>query len=522
MRKLYIFGLILTAVGLPWSTFLMSQGCFFILYAWVLTPVEGDFSFRKIGSNICERLRLFIHDKTALILASLFLLHLIGCLWTSNFDYAGRDLRVKLPLLLFPVFISSMPRINSKEKDIVLFSYIAAVIVCTIEAFLEITDDDTNIDARLSAKIGHVRFCLNIVMAVFFSAYYVFFIKNKVWHKLLFSAIIIWLILQLKIQESMTGFLIMIVAIPLLCIFYAIKHSRHVISIVLIISTLSVIGFSNWYLFDAIHDYYDVDFDIEKADKLTAQGNAYAFDFAQFVVEDGRLPGLYLCYKELLPEWQIRTGRDINRKSPEYYTLVRYLASKGLRGDAEGVRSLSDDDIENIKNGIANVRYVENPGLRTRISKILMGWELFKKGDPNGSSEFQRVEYIKASLKIFRKNVFYGVGTGDVRDAFNEYYGSIKSPLKPEYQNISHNQYLLFAVTFGIVGLVWFLFVMFYPLAHHRNWNFLYLSFFLCMMLSMLVDDIIDVQAGVTMYAFFNMLFLYLEVQKDEAASSEL
>ena len=68
---------------------------------------------------------------------------------------------------------------------------------------------------------------------------------------------------------------------------------------------------------------------------------------------------------------------------------------------------------------------------------------------------------------------------------------------------------------------MWFLFVMFYPLAHHRNWNFLYLSFFLCMMLSMLVDDIIDVQAGVTMYAFFNMLFLYLEVQKDEAASPD-
>ena len=516
MRKLFIFGLILTAVGLPWSTFLMSQGCFFILYAWLLTPVEGNFSFRKIGSNICHRLRLFLHDKTALIIASLFILHIIGCLWTSNFDYAGRDLRVKLPLLLLPVFISSMPQINSKEKDIILFSYIAAVTICSIEAFFEITNDNTNIDARLSAKIGHVRFCLNIVMAVFVSAYYIFFRKNKIWHKILFLTIIFWLILQLVIQESMTGFLIMIVAIPLLCIFYAIKHSHRTISTVLIISVISIIGISTWYLYDSIRDYYDVDFDIEKADKFTVQGNKYSFDFATFAIEDGQQPGVYLCDKELLQEWEKRTGEKIAKKSSEYHTLVRYLASKGLRGDAEGVCSLSDNDIENIKNGIANVRYAENPGLRTRISKILMGWESFKKGNPNGSSEFQRVEYIKASLKIFRHNLLFGVGTGDVRDAFNEYYDSVKSPLKPEYRNISHNQYLLFAVTFGLIGLAWFLFVILFPLTRRRNWNFLYLSFFLCMLLSMLVDDIIDVQAGVTMYALFNMLLLHREEQKKE------
>lgn len=514
MRKLFIFGLILTAVGLPWSTFLMSQGCFFILYAWLLTPVEGDFSFRKVGSNISHRLRLFLHDKNALILASLFLLHLIGCLWTSNFDYASRDLRIKLPLLLFPVFISSMPQINAKEKNIILFSYIAAVIICSIEAFIKITNDDTNIDARLSAKIGHVRFCLNIVMAVFVSAYYIFFRKNKIWHKTLFFTIILWLILQLVIQESMTGFLIMVVAIPLLCIFYAIKHFHRAISTALIVSIISIIGFFTWYLYDSIRDYYDVDFDIEKADKFTAQGNAYSFDFATFTVEDGRQPGVYLCDEELLQEWEKRTGRKIAKRSPEYHTLVRYITSKGLRSDAEGVCSLSNNDIENIKNGIANVRYAENPGVRTRISKILMGWESFKKGNPNGSSEFQRVEYIKASLKIFRQNFFFGVGTGDVRDAFSEYYDSVKSPLKPEYRNISHNQYLLFAVTFGTIGLVWFLFVMLFPLAMRRNWNFLYLSFSLCMLLSMLVDDIIDVQAGVTMYAFFNMILLHREAQK--------
>ena len=46
---------------------------------------------------------------------ALFLLHLIGCLWTSDFDYAIKDLTIKLPLLILPIIIGTSKRFTVQE-----------------------------------------------------------------------------------------------------------------------------------------------------------------------------------------------------------------------------------------------------------------------------------------------------------------------------------------------------------------------------------------------------------------------
>ncbi len=67
-------------------------------------------------------------------------------------------------------------------------------------------------------------------------------------------------------------------------------------------------------------------------------------------------------------------------------TLIRYLTSIDLRKDAQGVAALSDWDIHMIEQGVANFNYLKNPGLRVRILKILMGYDVYKKtGDPTVS-----------------------------------------------------------------------------------------------------------------------------------------
>ena len=257
----------------------------------------------------------------------------------------------------------------------------------------------------------------------------------------------------------------------------------------------------------------------EELDTHTKSGNPYVFDTIHYGVEDGRYVGFYLSEKEMLDAWNERSDKKIERKFDDGYgSLVRYLTSKDLRKDAEGVSQLTDADVRNIENGISNYNYIANPGIKTRIMKILVAYGNYNKsGDANGSSVFQRVEYIKASLNIIKKNPLLGVGTGDIADVFANYYEETNSKLLPEYRFRSHNQYLAITVAFGLVGLIWYLFSLLYPLSEKRNRNYIYLVFLLIMMLSMLTEDTLETQIGVTLFAFFNSFLVFAKDNTNSA-----
>ena len=283
---------------------------------------------------------------------------------------------------------------------------------------------------------------------------------------------------------------------------------------VVVIVLLSMI----YYLYDVIHRYRTPErIVVEQLDTHTKLGNPYVFDTISYRIEDGRYVGMYLSIDEMINAWNARSDKKINSIYDDGYgSLVRYLTSKDLRKDAEGVSQLTDDDVINIENGIANFNYIENPGLKTRIMKIMVAYDNYADDrDANGSSVFQRVEYIKASLNIIKENPIMGVGTGDISVAFNDYYEKSNSKLTRENRLRSHNQYLAITVAFGVVGLIWFLSSMLYPLfADKKNINYLYIVFLLIMMLSMLTEDTLETQIGVTLFAFFNS-FLVFTINSD-------
>jgi O-antigen ligase len=175
------------------------------------------------------------------------------------------------------------------------------------------------------------------------------------------------------------------------------------------------------------------------------------------------------------------------------------------------VTALTDEDIRLIENGVANYHYVKTPGLRTRILKIIMGYQVYQiTGDPSGSSVMQRIEYSKASLALIKEYFWFGVGTGDIEDALISQYKKMESGLKTEYMFHAHNQYFAICITFGIFGLLWFIFALFYPPIKTRRFtDYFFLVFFLIMIWSMLSDDTLETQAGVTLFAFFYSFLLF-------------
>ena len=145
-------------------------------------------------------------------------------------------------------------------------------------------------------------------------------------------------------------------------------------------------------------------------------------------------------------------------------------------------------------------------------------WELniyLKGGNPSGYSVAQRFEFWKAAIGIIKENFFIGVGTGDVEKAFDEQYEKINSPLTQEWRLRSHNQFLAIGTAFGVIGILWFLIALFYPLLSLKNYkDYFYLTFFIISFLSMLTEDTLETQVGITFFAFFNSLFLFCREDK--------
>jgi O-antigen ligase len=140
-----------------------------------------------------------------------------------------------------------------------------------------------------------------------------------------------------------------------------------------------------------------------------------------------------------------------------------------------------------------------------------LAWEYrqyYYNGDVSGQSFTQRLEYWSTGLKILNNNWIVGVGTGDVDIAFKEQYQKDKSKLEEKWRLRAHNQYITLGITFGILGVLLLITILFYPmLSNYKSAGFIFSSFILIAAVSMLSEDTLESQAGITFFSFLYCLF---------------
>lgn len=128
-----------------------------------------------------------------------------------------------------------------------------------------------------------------------------------------------------------------------------------------------------------------------------------------------------------------------------------------------------------------------------------------------------RVLIWPVSLELIKENFLFGVGTGDIKDQLLKKYkdrglsGALKRRLN------AHNQYLQ---TFAALGLVGFLILtgcLILPfLLSIKEKKHLYSFFLLIIAVNLLTESMLEVQAGVVFYAFFNSFFLFAYNKNDK------
>ncbi len=506
--NVYLFGLMLLAAALPMSRYIMSVAQFILIGNWFL-----------LNGNPIENARLFFKQKPALVFTSIYFLHILGLLYTNDFNYAFNDLRIKLPLLALPFIFATSEKLEENKFIAVLFSFIAGVIAETIRCSL-IYVSGKFVDIRdISPDISHITLSLTIVFALFILGYFIFH-NNKfnIYLKIFFGMIIGWLITFLFLLESLTGLITLLLTgiIYFICRVISSRKGRWYHKMLFMTGILFIPFSFIMYIFflnTEMKHVHPVDFN--KLDSITPLGNAYSHDTLTLQTENGYYLWIYYCQKEMRDTWNKKSKFDFDRFDRRgqkvEHTLARFLTSKGFRKDAEGINKLTTEEIHMIENGISNYKHRDNFNINSKFEQIFWAINIYKKkDDPNGNTLTQRLAYWDVAIKIISENVIWGVGTGDVKQSFLNYYEKTHSKLILRLRLRSHNQFMAICIAFGLIGFCWFLFGLLYPPIRLRMFtDYYFLIFFILSMLSFLPEDTLETQAGVSFFTFFYALLLF-------------
>ena len=473
-----------------------------------------------VEGNYAAKWKKFITNKAALVLCSIFIMHLIGLIYTYDFDYGMEDIKKKVPLLILPFMFCTTDTLNNKERNTVLGLFIGGVTFTTFHGLFRLLHHSFTDIHNIAPHVQAIRLALMIVLSVFLLAGYVFS------HKWSFLSVVLllwaaWLFVFLIIMESLTGIVVSLLLFTVLLVFYGIKSIRQKQVIrgasILMIIVGTFIG-CTIYLSNFRAEYFPKpeNINFSKLDKVSVKGFPYLNDSVKEMIENGHYVYTYISWNELEQGWEGKSKIPFDsldkRGNPVRYTLARYLTSMGVRKDSSGFSKLTPHDIWAIENGIPNYNFMALSSMKFRLYQAM--WEIDdyrRGGDISGHSIMQRFEFWKAAAGIIKQHPLIGVGTGNVKDAFAKQYVAMHSKLDPPFRLRSHNQYLEIGAGFGLAGLVWFFFSLVYPgMKLGKFKSYTYVIFFLIIFFSMFSEDTLETQAGVTFYALFNSFFLFL------------
>jgi len=478
----------------------MSQGAFLLLVAWAVDRWFNGPVFRG-------RTWGFWRVQTVLwAVLALFSWELVSQIWSENLQYGWRSLRIQLPLLAFPLVLTT-GRWNA-DKSIPLVRKVLAVSIgtaCLACLWIGFHAEGDLRPRDWSPFISHIRFSL---MITFVWGWWMHDALKTRHNSSVAVAIVLGLLGITFTWKSASLTALLLFPVVAMVVLWQAQMMRRVVGFIGLASLGLVLGVG-WMLWPRY----------PAADALpqrTKGGEVYEHFPDRCLRENGTPVWTHIAWSELSEGWSQRSDRSIDglddRNQELRMTLIRFLASKGLTKDQTGIQALSDSEISWIEKGIPTILELEHSGLLRRLDAVKFEvWNAWDGGNPSGHSLIQRWAFLRTGLHIYQHHPAVGVGIGDVPDAFDWAYEDLNSPLQEPFRLRAHNQYLTFLIAGGPLNLILLLGILVSMLTSVWSGPSLFytpaLLFCIILSLSCLTEDTLETQAGVTFAGFLIGLF---------------
>jgi O-antigen ligase len=510
-QYIYIFALFLLVCSLPLSKYFRSISVLLLSVNWI---AEG---------NIKEKILLLRQNYAIPILSTLFLIYLAGLINTENMPAGLSRVKNALPLLGLPLVIGSSAPLGTKIARWLFFMFVVAVgsacLICLGHYFMAGLPDFWDFRS-ISLFMSHIRFSFLIVMAILILLYFSFYDDYFHSRRILLLAGALLLFLFLLFLRSMTGIMVCIITVPAFILVTASgKHNRIIrygfLSLVTAFFAILLVILVSMQ----IHFFTPPSINVDRLDRFTAGGKPYNRPSDLSALENGHYTDIYICEPELISEWnkvsQIPYNSVDHRGQYISTTIKRYLTSKGLRKDSAAIHELSKKDIAAIENGATNYRF-NRASLTQRLYETL--WEIHvwrETGYVQQHSFTQRIIFLQSAFHIAGRNLFTGVGIGDVYGEMLNTARNYNIGVDYKWEGKPHNEFAFILVATGIFGLAWFIFALFYPAVKMKLFtNLLFSLFFILVIITMLTLDTLESYDSNVFFAFFYSVFLGANVKK--------
>ncbi len=499
-HAIYATGLCLLAYGMMMGTVPTSIPQILLLANWLL---EGRFA---------EKWKTLKNNPVFWLLTLVFFAHAVGLFYTRNLSAGWDDVRTKLPMLFLPVLLFSSGPLSRKEYLWILRFFLFGCLTNTLWCiFYTHVLHQTEVLRNASRFMSHIRLglYLNVAIGSVFYLYTSTVEKSRRILLILLAIYFVFCFYALGLASGMINFLI------LACVFSVVLIIRRRRWFLLPIFAVAGFGVL-WYVQKVAAEQLEVNVSVNNVpQKNTPWGSSYIHFEKNGQLENGNYVLINIELTELRRVWNRRVPADTFSYQPahnlqRYEVLVRYLASQGKNKDSLSVMQLSETDLSNIQKNIVNADFPEWSFFHRRVYEFVNEFDEFRNDrHVNGHSVTMRPYFWKAAFHAIAPKMWTGVGTGDVQEAMNAAYRDTETPLQEEWYKRPHNQFITITLALGVFGLALFLVSLIGPAFYLRKYlPLLFWVFFVISVLSFLVEDTLETQAGQTFYAFFNTLFL--------------
>jgi hypothetical protein len=497
---LKIIALVLLTIGVCLHNTLMSIGTIWIAANWLIEAKYPAYWTKFKGTPAIWFLLA--------ILAYSFL----SLTWSDDVAFGLKDIGKKMPFFVIPFVLGLSKPLEQKVRDFLFYLFLVILVLASFINFYRFNYVlEAGHDIReMSYFISHVRFSILTVLGIAVGFH---LISKQIRRGFVLVPVILWLLYYTYKSQIINGYVLLITLLFMSALFALMKlKSRPLKFSGLTLLVIAASGFV--YKVSETLDSFEepAEVNISELPKYTESGNLYMHDLKSKLRENGNLLWYYLQPIELENEWNKRSTIDYRAKDqknqPMFGTLIRYMTSRDLTKDSAGVAQLSDKEVVAIENGSTSIRI--NDGLSAKVDEFMYQWFAYKnEGNPNGNSLLQRLEHLNVGWSIAAKNLFFGVGIGDVHASFLKEYELLDSQLLAENQHRAHNQYLTYWISLGILGLLIFLAFLCSPMRYTKEKDYIFYAIFLVLTISLFFQDLLETQAGVCIFGLFYGLMAF-------------
>ena len=233
-----ILTLLVLIAGIVLSRFLMNFGMGMLVFRLIFIG-----SWEEKWKNIKSQKTIL------LVILSFFFMHLLGLIWTYNMGLGVDEITRKLSFLLIPIGIAAISPLNKSILKYLFWGFLLAIFVGTIWGTINYFSDPYIDTRNLIPSASHIRFSLNIVLAILILIK-VILINRKTTRPILrviSYGLSIWLISYLILSQAMTGIVILGLFILFYIPYYSIRIRKKKYTIIIFsIYFLSILLSSLW------------------------------------------------------------------------------------------------------------------------------------------------------------------------------------------------------------------------------------------------------------------------------------